>query len=133
MNRSYVLVVDDDDEIRDLTAQFIESEGVQAFGAANGLEALKTIGARGEPGLILLDLRMPVLNGEEFLARLSAIPGLRQVPVIVVTGDRSAEAAAAKLGAHGGLSKPFELDTLLSIIHRYVGMGSSGAGSPAPP
>jgi two-component system, chemotaxis family, chemotaxis protein CheY len=74
------------------------------------------------PGLILLDMRMPVLDGWEFARRYRAGPG-PHAPIVCVTAAADAAAAAARgtqIGAVASLSKPFDLDELLALVRRYL-------------
>jgi CheY-like chemotaxis protein len=113
-----VLVVDDDDAIREIVAETLELEGYWVGQAANGAEALRQIDEQ-RPSLVLLDMRMPVLDGWG-VARTLKERGIR-VPIVVVTAASSAKGWATDIGADGYLAKPF-LDTeLLSIVERFVG------------
>ena len=114
-----MLVVDDDAEVCALAAAVLRDEGyvvVTAPDAAAGLAALD-----GEPvDLVLLDIRMPRIDGWDFLAACRQRPG-PQARVIVFTADVSAADQATNRGADGALTKPFELDDLLHLVARYAG------------
>ncbi len=121
---SFVLIVDDDPDLLDVTSFVIENEGMSVETARNGEEALALIGTGRVPALVLLDLMMPVMNGWEFLAAVANDPLLRPIPVVVLT---AAEHTTVP-GALEVLSKPMDLKKLLQVVERYV-RGDKGAGS----
>jgi len=115
-----VLVVDDDADILDVYSVVLEDAGYEVLTAGNGQEALERV--RRPDGsnvsLILLDVMMPVMNGWEFLAQRSEDPKLRNIPVVVCTGDPRAFGHTPE-GVAAVLQKPIGLDTLLAAIRRY--------------
>jgi CheY-like chemotaxis protein len=117
-NRDTLLVVDDDPDIREAIQQVVEIEGYRAVTAGDGAEALGQLRSGVSPCLILLDLRMPGMDGRTFRERQRAEPGLAGIPVIVLTGDRDGPQIAASLGAECVL-KPIDLDKLLAIVDRF--------------
>ncbi len=110
-----VMVVDDDPEIRDLVADILDFGGFGVHVAANGQEALDLLG-RQTVGVILLDMRMPVLDGWGFAKALRA-RGLTP-QVIVMTAAQDSNAWAQEIGAASCLPKPFETEHLLSEVRR---------------
>jgi CheY-like chemotaxis protein len=72
MNKNSVLIVEDDSDLRDAYVMILQSEGIDAHAAANGKVALEYVKANGDPGIIFLDLRMPVMDGIEFLKEYHA-------------------------------------------------------------
>ena len=118
----FVLIVDDDPDLLDVTSFVIQNEGMAVETARNGEEALAVIGTGRMPALVLLDLMMPVMNGWEFLAAVANDPGLRGIPVVVLTAAEHAEIP----GALEVLSKPMDLKRLLRVVERYV-RGDQGA------
>ena len=113
-----VLVVEDDFDLRDALVPILEYEGHRVVSAANGKEALERLQTMPPPSLILLDLMMPVMDGEEFRARQLRDPTLASIPVVVVSAHASAEERAALLGAAGCVKKPFEIEDLLEQVRR---------------
>jgi CheY-like chemotaxis protein len=115
-----ILLVEDDRGIRDSVAECLRYEGYAVAAVANGVEALASLRAGGHrPGLIVLDLVMPVMNGSEFLDALRGDSALRDLPVVLMT----AAVPSGGMGvpaANGYLSKPFELDDLLATVGRFV-------------
>ncbi len=108
-----ILVVDDDYAIRMAVSEILQFEGYSVATAANGAEALEAI-ERLKPSLILLDMRMPVLDGWGFARELRA-RGVR-LPILVMTAARSASRWAEEIGAQGYLAKPFDLPELLKVV-----------------
>jgi CheY-like chemotaxis protein len=111
-----VLVVDDDPGIRVTIQYMLEDAGYAVITATNGLEALERILDR-EPSLVLLDLQMPLMTGQETLARLREMPC--QIPVVFMTAGLRAQVEATAHGADGHLAKPFEFEELLHVVRRY--------------
>jgi len=108
-----ILVVDDDQEIREMIAEALALDGYRVISASNGKIALEQ--AREEPpDLIVLDLMMPVMNGWEFLEAQREDPDLAPVPVIVDTAFPETQLD----GAAAILQKPFDVDTLLATVAR---------------
>ena len=120
MKTSAIMLVDDDDDIREIVALVLESEGYATTSVADGARALELLHGGARPPLILLDMMMPHLNGEDFLKRVKADPALSGIPIVVMSGDTMARQTASRLGAVGCLPKPVELDTLLHLAHEYA-------------
>jgi CheY-like chemotaxis protein len=122
-----VLVVDDDDDVREGVQSFLESEGHATHGAANGREALSLLRCQPDrPRLILLDLMMPVMSGWEVLVELDVDPGLREIPVAIMSAHPCARRPLADRADADGepslgfmsrllLPKPLDLSRLLAI------------------
>jgi CheY-like chemotaxis protein len=112
-----VLVVEDDEDIRDTLKFTLELEHYQVTTAANGIEALAVLASQREPCLILLDLMMPVMNGWELAGALRESPTLRQIPIALVTAySDQADAIAAK----AVIRKPIDLDVLVGVVKRLA-------------
>jgi len=113
-----ILIVDDDQDIREALAEVLARAGYLVSTAANGKIALEQA-QENRPDLIVLDLVMPVMCGWTFLEAQRRDPGLASIPVIVASAsiDSQVEGVAVLLG------KPFELDTLLMIVARLCGLG----------
>jgi CheY-like chemotaxis protein len=112
-----VLVVDDDDASRDVIGLLLSDEGFPVATAANGLEALARVD-ENSPSLILLDMRMPVMDGWEFARAYRARPG-RHAPIVVITAAPSARDRMKEIQAAGFLAKPFDLSDLIQIVQRF--------------
>jgi CheY-like chemotaxis protein len=118
-----ILVVDDDPAIRAVLGELLDLEGYRYRTARHGAEALELV-ERERPALVVLDMRMPVLDGWGFVRVLRQ----RQldIPVLVMTAARDARRWAAEVGAAGFLAKPFELPEFLSAVER-VGLNQPPA------
>lgn len=113
-----VLIVEDDQSIRDVVSLALTDEGYHVLTARNGAEALDVL-LHATPNLILLNLHMPVMSGHEFLARYRG-DARQSAPVVLFTALPTAPDLAARLGAADLLLKPYELTDLLSLVRRYV-------------
>jgi CheY-like chemotaxis protein len=107
-----LLVVDDEVAILEALQDILSVEGYEVLTAANGAEGLKRAGQE-RPDLILLDMMMPVMDGQEMLRRLKEDPQLKHTPVLVMSAGRVTK---AELHGHRFLAKPFELDDLLNSV-----------------
>jgi CheY-like chemotaxis protein len=108
-----VLIIDDDDDVREALIALLVTEGYDAAGAASGLAALTIMtGKRFIPDVILLDLSMPSMDGAQFHAVLQKNPDWSQIPIVVCTGD----AEPVTLSVFGVLEKPFDLEKMLEIV-----------------
>lgn len=113
-----VLIIDDDDAIRETLVEILESEGHTAFAAVNGADALAQLDAMPvSPDVILLDLMMPVKDGYEFRAEQRQHPRHASIPVVVMSADPRADTARESLDARSYLRKPFDLGRLLSAVN----------------
>jgi CheY-like chemotaxis protein len=112
-----VLVVDDNHYLRDVMTRALRGAGYSVENAGNGREALEHLRTAPElPALILLDLRMPVMDGTQFRAAQRRDPSLAAIPVLVVSSEDDGPEAAAALEAAGYLLKPFHVDHLLEQV-----------------
>jgi CheY-like chemotaxis protein len=116
-----ILVVDDDAAVRRLLVWALTDEGYSVLEAPDGAVALARV-REAAPSLILLDMRMPGLDGWAFARRYHAQPG-PHAPIVCVTAAADAAAVAARgahIGAVASFSKPFDLEALLAVVGRYV-------------
>jgi DNA-binding response OmpR family regulator len=117
----WILIVDDDEDIRDVLTMVLQTRGFQAIGAFDGQHALDQLRERdGTPSLILLDLMMPRLNGVDFAEAARARPGLADVPIVILSGDSRARETAVTLRAAGCLAKPVDLQDLLATVGKLA-------------
>ena len=112
-----VLVVEDDDAVREALADLLVDEGYAVAHARDGASALAYLADHPSPDLILLDLMMPVLDGHGFRARQQSDPRLAAIPTIVLTAGRTG--ALPGMGVAQWLSKPMSCDVLLDAIDRH--------------
>jgi DNA-binding response OmpR family regulator len=122
-----VLVVEDDPDLVALLEMILVESGRRVRTAHEGRAALEHVG-KEMPGLILLDMRMPGMNGWEFAREFRERHG-RSCPIVVVTAAENARKRAEEIGADGWLSKPFDLDEVLAMVARFL--GPPGAEGPA--
>ena len=119
-----VLVADDEHQIRDLLNAFLTNEAYEVILASNGKEAIE-LASRENPDVILLDLKMPEIDGIEACQRLKAEPKTQFIPVIVITGYAENKIQAIEVGADDFVNKPINLTELAfrveSILRtRYI-------------
>jgi CheY-like chemotaxis protein len=119
-----VLIVEDDPDTREMLTALLATEGFHPVSAEDGLEALhllRTVRHRAPdvPCLVLLDLKMPRLGGNEFRRAQLGDPIVAAVPIAVMSGAVDAEERAATLGAVATLTKPIDFDVLLDVVRRY--------------
>ena len=115
----YILVVDDDDDFREALAEVLASAGYPVRDAPNGEVALKRT-AEEVPGMILLDLKMPVLDGWGVLEKLRAEPRTAGVPVLILSAY-GFEWESELLGAQGYIPKSVGMDEILERVRKSAG------------
>ena len=121
-----ILVVEDDEDIRSAMIDVLESEGYHTESATNGQEALDLLKEIRKPCLVLLDMMMPIMNGREFLDRITEDSYLAPLPVLVVS------AVADKADTHGAIGfvkKPVDIDVVLKFVDEYCRGTFTEAGS----
>ncbi|HEX2688883.1 MAG TPA: response regulator [Kofleriaceae bacterium] len=115
-----MLVVEDDEDIRDVLATLLHESGYNVLIAKNGEEALQRLRSEPcRPCVILLDLWMPVMDGWQFRREQRKDSSLAAIPVVALSGDDEARA----LNAAAYLGKPVQLQPLVSTVERFCGPG----------
>ena len=112
-----ILVVEDNDDVREMMSITLQLEGHDVVTAANGRQALEVLHHGAEPCMILLDLMMPVMNGYQFQEEMAKDPKLREIPVVIVSalpGERVKQTSAAAF-----IPKPIDVDKLLDVVCDY--------------
>ncbi len=112
-----ILVVEDDDDIRNAIVDLLENEGYNTQSAINGKDALEKLRVIKErPCLVLLDMMMPIMNGREFLDEVMKDSLLAPIPVLIVSAvaDKSNTE-----GSVGFLKKPIDIDVVLKVVSQY--------------
>ncbi len=117
-----ILIVEDDADIRQLMKIFLEADGYRVHLAADGVDAFQELSAGQRPALILLDLMMPHMDGEQFLKQLRS-SRFADIPVVIMSGHSAAEKKAGELNAASCLMKPVEVDQLLKTIRQFAPAG----------
>ncbi len=115
-----VLVVDDNPDILEVVGDILELHGVRFVTACDGFAALQALRAANDFGLVLLDLRMPRVTGEDVLAEMQRDPQLAAVPVVVISGNYGANMVVAALGANDALVKPLDIKRLMATVSRFI-------------
>lgn len=113
MSDKLVMVVEDEEDLRRFVEDVLMAEGYRVVGASNGREALQEMD-REIPDVILLDMRLPVMDGWQFASELHA-RNHNSVPIVVMTA-LGARDIARQIGARAYLQKPFNIDDLLKIV-----------------
>ena len=115
-----VLVVDDNDDIRESLMGFLEDHGFSTAGATDGRDALAKLVASGAPPcLIILDLMMPNMDGRAFREAQMRDPGLARIPVVVVSAYKDIPTLIDGLEVRDHLPKPLDLDALLDLVREH--------------
>lgn len=116
-----ILVVDDDEDVRNMICIVLSVEGYAAAGAADGLEALQRLRSTAPPALIIVDLMMPRMDGDALIRTISADTSLAQIPIAIVSGQITRDTQPPGSRVVARLIKPVELDDLLDIVHQVAG------------
>jgi two-component system response regulator VicR len=113
-----LLVVDDNDDLRELLADALVTRGFMVWSAGNGRDAIDQIEARAaRPAIVLLDLNMPVMDGAAFLQAAIVHPLFAHVPVVIMTAEREHRSTWPSV-VRAVLAKPVKLDELLRVVER---------------
>ncbi len=118
MDQRPILVVDDDDIILSSVEFLLMDEGYDVVVAKNGQEALE-LSEQHRPRLILLDMKMPVMDGWEFVAAYRQTPG-PHAPILVMTAAHNSASRAAEIGADCYIAKPFDVDLLVELVRKHA-------------
>lgn len=134
-SQTAVLVVDDNIDVADMTAELLQLAGFQAvYTAYDGIEALKIV-ADHKVNLVISDIDMPRLGGLDLTRQLRAEEATHNLPVILTSGRGTAE-MAEQCGANGFMTKPAGISEMIGLIHRLIDVPStndSHANDPVPP
>jgi len=116
-----ILIVDDIDVNRELIIGFLEGTGVITFEAGNGEQAIE-ITKQKKPDLILMDMKMPIMNGEEATISIRNDEEISRIPIIALTASamKGDEQRMKEIGCNDYISKPIEKNKLLKIIFKYL-------------
>ena len=114
-----ILVVEDDPQVARLIALVLQRNGYKSKIVADGLSALREA-KETRPSMVFADLTIKGMGGDELCKVLKREPETREIPYIVVSGDRDIAEKARICGADGYMGKPFEFDDLIRIVNRYA-------------
>jgi CheY-like chemotaxis protein len=121
MPKKTIMVVDDDADVRDAVTDLLEGHGYAVIPASNGQEALDELKAGEKPSLILLDVMMPIMDGQAFSAEQQADPELADIPVVVFTAFAAALDKMKEMKSFARIEKPVQADQLLNSVDRWTG------------
>ena len=115
-----ILVIEDDNDTRELLQELLEVEGYDVDTAANGKDGLAKLRTSATPSMILLDLAMPVMDGCAFRQYQQNDPKYSKIPVVILSADDHLDTKQMFLGAVGLLKKPIDLTQILRAVHKYA-------------
>lgn len=116
-----VLMINDNADLTEVLGTFLEMKGYAAVAAFDGREALQLLQNGVRPCLILLDLMMPGMSGDEFIEVLHRNHSYRDIPVLVLSAAYDARERATRLGAVGAVRLPGDLDAVVEVVQRHCG------------
>jgi DNA-binding response OmpR family regulator len=119
MAEKRILLVEDDETLREVVAEALREDGYEVRIAADGELALE-LAERWQPKLVILDLMMPHMDGEEFTTAVRQVRGLEQVPIIIVSASRYSAEVGARVAAEATLRKPFDLFELTDRVNELL-------------
>ncbi len=116
-----ILIADDEPDVLEVIQFRLSKRGYTVILAANGQEALESIN-RERPDLVILDFRMPLLDGFQVCQRLKEDENLKNIPVIILSASSDVLSEEKLLAAHadGALKKPFEPEELFRIVDKFL-------------
>ena len=120
MKRRSILVVDDDDDVRNMLCAVLSAEGYPVIGAADGVEALNQM-RLDPPALAVVDMMMPRMDGDQLIRAMGQDAALVRVPIAIMSGQTTPTSMPdypPRVSAR--LIKPFELDELLTLVHQFA-------------
>lgn len=115
-----VLIIEDEDEIRELLAEMLAERGFAVATARNGEEGLRALRSGPLPGIVLLDLLMPVMDGRKMRAEMLGDPALAGIPVIIMSGAADVQDGSDALAAAHVLIKPVKWPVLLESVEAHA-------------
>ncbi|UEG51930.1 response regulator [Mucilaginibacter daejeonensis] len=124
MIKKRILICDDDQDILDLTSLILEDD----YEVATEVDSTRLIrqAEAFKPDLILLDMWMPKITGDQLVRFLKKLPNLQHIPVVIFSASSDGNQKAMEAGANGFLAKPFDIDELIRIVSEYCPMVSGG-------
>jgi CheY-like chemotaxis protein len=117
----FVLIVEDERDEREALSAWLVDEGFATLQARNGEEALDLIHAGRHPALILLDIKMPVMDGKEFLRQMAEEEAIAEIPVAILTASATMDEVPFRRKDAGFFLKPVDHERLLRTVRSYCG------------
>lgn len=119
--KNRILIVEDDADIRDTLEEVLTAEGYSVQVASNGQEALDCLRAAEHlPSLVLLDLMMPVKDGQAFREEQQRDPLLADLPIVIMSADAHIEERRIRMQVHAAIKKPFGIDLILRTVAQNI-------------
>jgi CheY-like chemotaxis protein len=119
LRKRTVLIVEDDEDVRESLQEVLEAEGYATAQATNGQTALAYLRTSLAPGLILLDWNMAPMNGSQFVAEMARDPAFTEIPLVLMSAEMETPAEARGHPFASSLTKPVQLGELLTVVRRY--------------
>lgn len=119
MDKKKIMVCDDDQGILDVLQMLLEIEGFEVLPQINSVHIIKEI-LKQSPDLLLLDLWMPQLSGDQILKVIRDTPTIKKLPVIVISASGDGNKIAMEVGADSFLAKPFDLNEIIAEINSLL-------------
>ena len=116
MARRKILIIEDEEDIREILKEFFEGEGYLVATAIHGKDGFRVLEEKGKTDMILIDLMMPVMSGEEFIEKKKTHPEFASIPTVIMSADHRTMAKAEAMGIKWAINKPLELAALISIV-----------------
>ena len=126
---SSVLVIEDDPDMRGLLVLMLEDQGHRVLAASDGREGLD-VAERIKPDLILLDMKMPVMDGFEFRRAQQSDGDLARIPTVIISALHQMSRRVAELAVDDALAKPIDIELLLRVVARHSGAAPPEALAP---
>jgi CheY-like chemotaxis protein len=120
LKRPQLLLVEDDRGVRDAIEDYLEDEGYSVLSSNDAEQALSILEGLSDPCLVVLDVRMPVMDGVEFMRQFRARPWLNQHRLVLMSASELGPEFRGAPGVVGLLQKPFELERLLTLVQAEV-------------
>jgi CheY-like chemotaxis protein len=114
-----ILVCDDEQEILDITQLILEDSGYEVTALINSNEVISYI-EKQQPDILLIDLWMPGMSGDQVIAQLRTNANITNLPIIVISASKDGRQVAFAAGADDFLEKPYDIDALLSIVDKHL-------------
>lgn len=119
MNCKTILIVEDESDASTLLGRALRAKGFKSEVAENGQAALDFLEKNPEPCIVLLDLMMPVMSGQEFRAKQAANPKLASIPIVVVSAADDIASETKRMGVSTYVKKPVEMGKLLPLVQKH--------------
>ncbi len=119
MGSKKILICDDDEGILDVLELILEETGHTVIPEINSLN-VRAVLDKQQPDLVILDLWMPVLSGDQILQMIRSTPAYQDLPVIIISASRDGEQIASEHSASAFIAKPFDYDNLLAVVDKLI-------------